>query len=61
MVRACNTNMSDACKTGWKVLNGTGHLGNINVDSTVILKLILIQNKISDYGVDSCGMSGGLF
>jgi hypothetical protein len=43
------------------VLNGTGHLGNMSVDGTPILKLILKQNKISDYRVDSCWKSGGLF
>jgi hypothetical protein len=43
------------------VLNGTCHLGYLSVDGTVILQLILKQNKISDYGVDSCGMSAGLF
>jgi hypothetical protein len=42
------------------VLNGTGNLRNMSVDGTIILKWILKQNKISDYGEDSCGMSGGL-
>jgi hypothetical protein len=43
------------------VLNGTCHLGYLSIDGTVILKLILKQNKIPDNGVDSCGMRGGLF
>jgi len=42
------------------VLNETGHLGNMSVDGTLILKFILKQNKISDYRADSCGKSGGL-